>query len=136
MANRVILGLFSGSYRLRISRPGFNVLSTTLTNNQLAFDSTWSGIGSIIQKGVGILDSSGNFTTPLIGTFATPPMVMAIMYQENFGVPDGYVLLNNAVFDFFNPYDLVSVLNGNIVITQNDAFEGLSVQYYVFREPV
>lgn len=41
MVNRIVLGAFDNTFVLRASRPTFDVLSTGLTTNQLAFDSRW-----------------------------------------------------------------------------------------------
>lgn len=45
---RVLLGLFGGEGRLRVSRPGFDVTDPTLGNEQLAFDSAWPEILSVL----------------------------------------------------------------------------------------
>jgi len=45
---RVLLGLFGGEGRLRVSRPGFDVTDPTLGNEQLAFDSAWPEIMSVL----------------------------------------------------------------------------------------
>jgi hypothetical protein len=52
MANRVLLGQFaSNDHRLRISKPGFNVLDPALTREQIHFDSTWSASPSVLVQG-------------------------------------------------------------------------------------
>lgn len=76
MANRVVLGAFDGTYVLRVSRPGFNVLSTGLTTNQLAFDSRWSDTGLEFMSGNFTADNSGSVTINYGTTFATPPTVI------------------------------------------------------------
>lgn len=76
MANRVVLGAFDGTYVLRASRPGFNVLSTTLTTEQLAFDSRWSEAGNIFLRGSVVRANAGAATQIMFGeTFARPPAV-------------------------------------------------------------
>lgn len=51
MANRMLLGKFAaGDFRLRVSRPGFNVLND-LTRKNIAFDSTFPDTLSIYQVG-------------------------------------------------------------------------------------
>lgn len=51
MANRVLLGRYSGSdYRLRVSKPGFNVLAG-LSREQLIFDSDWLSTLLVLAKG-------------------------------------------------------------------------------------
>ena len=51
MTNRVVLGAFDGTYALRVSRPGSNVLTTTLPTEQLAFDSRWAAAGNVLAQG-------------------------------------------------------------------------------------
>lgn len=51
MANRVVLGAFDNTFALRVSKPGYNVLSTTLTAKQLAFSSQWAETANTILKG-------------------------------------------------------------------------------------
>ncbi|MBX4911374.1 hypothetical protein HJA82_29110 [Rhizobium bangladeshense] len=51
MANRVVLGAFAGTYVLRISKPGFDVLDTSLSAGNLSFDSRWSSVGKVWTKG-------------------------------------------------------------------------------------
>ncbi|AGC36063.1 hypothetical protein B7L88_gp019 [Rhizobium phage RHEph10] len=52
MTNRVVLGAFDGTFVLRISKPGFNVLDTALSDANLSFDSRWSSVGKVWMKGV------------------------------------------------------------------------------------
>ncbi|QIG75629.1 hypothetical protein EVC20_058 [Rhizobium phage RHph_Y2_17_1] len=51
MTNRVVLGAFAGTYVLRISKPGFDVLNTSLADGNLSFDSRWSSVGKLWTKG-------------------------------------------------------------------------------------
>lgn len=44
MANRVLLGNYGGTPRLRVSRPGFDVTNMTLGPEKIAFDSAWNEI--------------------------------------------------------------------------------------------
>lgn len=46
---RVILGDFDGEARLRVARPGFDVTDPDLGNEQLAFDSGWPEILSVLD---------------------------------------------------------------------------------------
>lgn len=45
---RVLLGAFEGEARLRVARPGFDVTDPALGNEQLAFDSSWPEILSVL----------------------------------------------------------------------------------------
>ena len=77
MANRVVLGAFDGTHVLRVSRPGFNVLSTGLTPKQLAFDSRWQESGNVFMSGNFSAPATGSWLTiPFGTTFNTPPLVL------------------------------------------------------------
>ncbi|MFG1371480.1 hypothetical protein V5F32_04820 [Xanthobacter oligotrophicus] len=52
----VILGRFDGTPRLRVARPGFDVTDPDLSDQQLAFDSAWPEI-------LTVLDANWNLTT-------------------------------------------------------------------------
>ncbi|QIG69090.1 hypothetical protein EVB78_057 [Rhizobium phage RHph_N1_15] len=51
MTNRVVLGAFDGTFVLRISKPGFDVLNTSLSDANLSFDSRWGSVGKLWMKG-------------------------------------------------------------------------------------
>lgn len=76
MVNRVVLGAFDGTYVLRASRPGFDVLNTGLTRNQLAFDSRWSETGLEFMSGTFAVDHGDSVTINYGTTFAQPPIVV------------------------------------------------------------
>lgn len=69
MAKRVSLGRWiDGSYRLRVSAPGFDVDNPSLTPNQLIFDSQTTGYGMIIQSGQAYVGGAGTVVTwPALG---------------------------------------------------------------------
>lgn len=79
MTQRVILGQFSSQMRLRVSRPGYDVLDPNLTKRQLAFDSTTESNMRVITSGEIIL--AANMTEAAIYTFpnsiAPAPLVLA-----------------------------------------------------------
>lgn len=52
MANRTILGEFDGTYVLRVSRPGADVLNASLSPEFLAFDSRWQDTARVYMSGV------------------------------------------------------------------------------------
>lgn len=52
----VVLGNFDGTPRLRVARPGYDVMDTTLSDRELVFDSTWPEI-------LTVLDANWNLTT-------------------------------------------------------------------------
>lgn len=88
MANRAVLGAFDGTYVLRVSKPGFNVLSTGLTVDQLAFDSRWAETGNAFMSGSAAIGSEVSFGT----TFSKPPFVVARIKAVWGGVQRWYVL--------------------------------------------
>lgn len=75
MANRVVLGAFDGTYVLRVSRPGFNVLSTGLTRSQLSFDSRWPETGNELLSGSFSINTSNTVTINFGTTLADVPIV-------------------------------------------------------------
>lgn len=84
MANRVVVGAFAGTYVLRGSRPGFDVLNTGLTNNQLAFDSRWDEIGNVLQTGTFTVSGSGTLPLrPLPAGMTSPPIILAQISGSN-----------------------------------------------------
>lgn len=86
MVARSVLGLFDGAYRLRISKPTKNVLSTGLARADLAFDSTWDEIIQIVASGTATSNNSNEgsstFKRYLLYEFETPltyvPMVILL----------------------------------------------------------
>jgi hypothetical protein len=77
MANRVVLGaLPGGGQGLRISRPGANVLSTSLAENQVSFDSRWPQLGRIILRG-GVTIPSGQ-TSVTVNYGVTLPVIPTV----------------------------------------------------------
>lgn len=97
MANRLLLGKHPNfaDIRLRISRPGFNVLSTGLTRDQIHFDSTlWNSTLGILATGtVAIPDV---VSAPIIDiiTWSDPGYIPAFFsYSDEGGIwrlPDFY----------------------------------------------
>ncbi len=86
MVARSVLGLFDGSYRLRVSKPAKNVLSTSLTRDELAFDSAWDEIIQIVAAGTATSNNTNEggtlFKRYLLYEFPTPlayvPMVLLL----------------------------------------------------------
>lgn len=89
MVNRVVLGAFDSTFVLRASRPGFNVLTTTLTPEQIAFDSRWARAANIYASGVtrgtvGMGDMAGAIyaTLQLPANLPYPPVVKALIRHD------------------------------------------------------
>jgi hypothetical protein len=76
MANRTLLGLFQGVYRLRISMPGYDVMNAGLGSEQLAFDSAWGRLGKVWMKGAVAVGSPGSVNVFFGRTFNAPPLVI------------------------------------------------------------
>lgn len=95
MTNRVVIGaLPGGGTGIRVSRPGNNVLSTTLTGKQLAFDSRWTSAARVLLAGSVTLTGvayPGAYTTINFGTtFATtPPCFVFRQVSANVWVQEG-----------------------------------------------
>lgn len=86
MANRVVVGAFAGTYVLRVSRPGFDVLNGGLTPEQLVFDSRWSEAGNVFLRGSVVRANAGDATQIMFGeTFSQPP---AIFVYRSTDVPN------------------------------------------------
>lgn len=85
MANRVVLGEFDGDYVLRISRPGFNVLSTSLPRQNLAFDSRWPENMNIVTSATVTVSGAGIFSVPHGMSYSNGPVAFA-WFERN-----GYV---------------------------------------------
>lgn len=77
MANRVVLGEFDGDYVLRISRPGFNVLSTSLPRQNLAFDSRWPENMNIVTSATVTVSGAGIYSVPHGMGYPTGPVAFA-----------------------------------------------------------
>lgn len=61
MAKRVLIGKFpDGGYGLRVSKPGYDVTSNPVNNEQMVFNSDWQDILSIYAMGT--LNSGGSYT--------------------------------------------------------------------------
>jgi hypothetical protein len=80
MANRLVLGAFDGTFVLRASVPGSDVLSTSLAPSKIAFDSRWADMMRIIQHG-NVTLASGASTTITHG-LGFVPMAAAWMYKN------------------------------------------------------
>lgn len=90
MANRVALGkLPDGSFGLRVSRPGADVLDPSLPGNQLAFDSRWAASSRIHLRGTRTVPASGSVTVNFTKTFSAPPVVLCLITDGTNHYPAG-----------------------------------------------
>ncbi|EKF43971.1 hypothetical protein NA8A_04145 [Nitratireductor indicus C115] len=83
MANRIVLGAFDGTFVLRASRPGYDVLDPALLPEHVSFDSRWQEAGNIVQRGTFKLSGSSTFNITYPGAVTAPPLVMVTMSGEN-----------------------------------------------------
>lgn len=121
MVKRVSLGRWGdGSYRLRVSRPGFDVDNTALTPSQLAFDSTLDGYGQLLYTGMASMpDGMSNYplvTWPDLGYVPTvfmyrycgaaprdPTICMGLVGLNNVG-NGGLIIRSNGIFGYGSIY--------------------------------
>ena len=80
MVDRVLLGSFDGTYVLRVSRPGYDVKNTGLSEKNLAFDSRWAEVGQELMRGSVDFtpDAAGMMTFYYPTPMNPPPVVIAI----------------------------------------------------------
>lgn len=104
MANRLVIGNFDGQSRVRVSKPGKNVLNAALDRTDLAFDSAWFD-GSLILAD-GATPSNWQFTLdyPDLGY---PPVVLAFNGASNnevsrYGMPKQSYTMHFAGERFWN----------------------------------
>lgn len=93
MANRMVMGAFDGTQVLRISRPGYNVLSTGLAPKYLAFDSRWDITGRILLRGSIVMAAANtNYTVNYGLGYDYPKMPLVVarirISSSAFLVPD------------------------------------------------
>jgi hypothetical protein len=86
VANRALLGAVEDTYGLRISKPTFNVLTTTLTREQLSFDSRWNWMSNCVLTGQATLGAAPsspteNGTTLVVSYGQTLPAVPQILIE-------------------------------------------------------
>lgn len=63
MTNRVVIGQFpDGGYGMRISKPGYDVLSNPIKREKLMFDSNWDNTMNFDQTGVFYMYGDGKTT--------------------------------------------------------------------------
>jgi hypothetical protein len=130
MANRTVLGAFDNTFVLRTSRPGFDVLSTGLAPQQVAFDSRFARAANVYASGVtrGTLywDNMAAYSWANIQAPANlpyPPVVKSLFRHEsrNEFCPGEYItdplvnsytpgnglyrLVNKAPWALSNPYN-------------------------------
>jgi hypothetical protein len=85
MANRVVIGAFDGTFALRLSRPGYNVLDPALPPENLAFDSRWTSSTNLVLSGEATFVNASGVTQPITvyygETFAVVPLVLVYIQR-------------------------------------------------------
>lgn len=97
MANRVILGAHNGSMVLRVSRPGYDVTSTSLTRKQLAFDSTVSNCLRVLYQGEVSIPASQTQYTVLTYSPSFPVAPLCIGWEKSSTSPAVYTPVKRLV---------------------------------------
>lgn len=77
MANRLVIGAFDGKSRVRISKPGRDVLDPALRSDRIAFDSTWFD-GALVYASQNIHQGQVVFNWP---DLSYPPVMLAFNNQ-------------------------------------------------------
>lgn len=87
MTNRVVVGaLPGGGHGLRVSRPGFNVLTPGLTGKELAFDSRWTTAARLYTRGtltLPVVTPVSYYTLSYGTTFPVIPPVLIMRRQSS-----------------------------------------------------
>lgn len=121
MVNRTVLGAMDGTFGLKVSKPGFDVL--TSTGKQLVFDSRWTESLNLLMSGEMTVPSGG--ATLYFGqTLPYIPVVWVAFWGQQ--IPNWwsstYVRLQVTTSSVF----FVSPTQGTSVI----------VDYHILRSPV
>lgn len=92
MTWRTLIGQFgAGDYRLRRSKPGYDVMSA-LDPERLAFDSAWADVGVIYTQGavaVPAVPAPGYIEIPFADTLPNVPFVISWQYVASNAIREG-----------------------------------------------
>ncbi|WP_113154789.1 hypothetical protein [Nitratireductor sp. OM-1] len=106
MTDRVLIGAHDSTHVFRASRPGFDVKSTALSPEQLAFDSRWPEIGNILMRGTFQISGNGSKEVFFATTYDSPPMVIVHMSGPNNDLSSWYLVDGACWYDFNVRVDL------------------------------
>lgn len=127
MVNRVVLGAHAGTYVLRVSRPGYNVLNDSIPLSAVAFDSRWGDDLRIYQQGTFAVPSGNSGEVKKVVNWPNLTYVPAVLFtyqttSDNF--PDIRRRGANT------PVYVISQLDGLYVYYDDDAASGsLNINY-------
>ena len=138
MVQRLLIGKYADgvTYGMKLSVPAQDVLTTTGEN--LIFDTTWAGAGSIHQTGVTTVG-----TTITFPTMSYIPMVFAVAYSGSTTVdpfwtnqyPETYRWANNYTTKVASgvPYTVTTSSLTFLSIPTGFTAHYSTVRYYIFR---
>lgn len=136
MVQRVVLGkVGTGDYRLRVSRPGYNVMDLGLARQNVFFDTEWLSTLLVLAEGsVSVTYSFGTSSygvQPNILTWADPGFIPVFLPSINLAAVPGYA---------YNPraYMRFGVKRTGVDYIQNTTNGGggtFTLEYLVLRAP-
>lgn len=136
MVQRVVLGkVATGDYRLRVSKPGFDVMNLSLARKDVYFDTEWISTLLVIASGTASVNPgvlSGSYAVvPNIVTWADPGFIPVFL---------PYVVLPGAPGNAYNPlsYMRFGVKRTGVDYIQNTVNGGspnFTLEYLVLRAP-
>jgi hypothetical protein len=120
MANRVVLGaLPGGGSGLRVSRPGYDVLSTSLTQKQVAFDSRWPAAMRLVKSGSATTSSSPGVGATVMFGVALPVEPMCFVLTKS-----------GSLYNLDTGTMVVTVRKDRMIVTGLPV--STTISYYVF----
>lgn len=140
MTNRVLI---EGGRGILISRPGFDVLSGSLTPAQKAFDSSWLSSARILAVGSVSVPAATAFPQFVTVSFAAQPSIPpVILYRTS---PNGIVPLHDGNFpgahgdwsgSSFPPENAPGARITTSSIQVRRQFDGAFTAYYIVMRPL
>ena len=141
MVARVLLGKHpDGVYGLRVSEPGYDVLTNPLDPERMVFDSQWTALNPILLRGQATVSASTSSayatTTVNFGeTLAYAPMFFALWTKDGTtwtrAITRRYAT-NGAVVQ---PTTIALAYVDRIKFFNYDTTSGATINYIVFKTP-
>ena len=88
MTNRVALGAIGGgNFGLKVSTPGNDVLTGTMEDDKLSFDSSWSSTLKLKASGITTLTPAGSgfYTQNIYYGITFPVLPLLLVYENELG---------------------------------------------------
>lgn len=154
ISNRILLGAFpegGGKYGLRVSQPGYNVLSNPVDDEQLVFNSDWPAVLPIHQTGTVTL-TAGQTQTINFPSLGYTPFVTALVkrgsgnWQQFITSNTLYVRRSNGVTRYLMTYGMyeltydgngfydsvkVNMFTNNLTIYSSAASQVVYIVYHI-----